>query len=97
MSPYGLKGLGYTKEDILSECIRTIDKGMVNKAYAVLVIIILTPIIKRICLNLLYQSNLTPELRSYTIIEDFLNNLWIIDYAVIVAYLSWIILLSSAW
>ena len=97
LSNYGLKGLSYTKKDILNECIKTIDQAIINKAFWVLFIILFTTLSGSFFLNLLEKNKHHVTQQFYLITKDFLNNLWIIDYSVMIFYLVWIILISKAW
>ena len=96
MSPYGMKGMDFTKEEIMSECVKTVDKAIHGKAKVVLGIIIFTIIIGKLGLWYFNKHPIASEYQD-SMVKDILENLFIIDYAVMVAYLMYVILLPYAW
>jgi len=96
LTPYALKGIDYTKEEILKLCIQTINHDIVKNAIIVLCIIISTMIIKPVGLYFLNKEQ-DKTTYQYSIFYDLLNNLQIIDYGVMMFYLVWIIALSLSW
>jgi len=92
-SNYALKGSSYTKEDILSACIDTINDKFVSLAIFVLCVICITPIIKWYGLQYM-ADNGDDNKKSHQIIVDFLQNINIIDYVVMAFFCIYIIVLS---
>ena len=93
LGEYALKGISYTKQEILSLCIDTINHDILKNAIIVLCIIISTMIIKPVGLYFLNKEQ-DKTTYQYKLFYDLLNNLQIIDYGVMTFYLCWIIALS---
>lgn len=84
------------KEDILKLCMDRIDDGLIYKGLAVMAVIIIRPLIEKI-LRQYIRDHVDKYSHKHYFLQGIADTLYISDYAVITAYIAWIIFLKLYW